>query len=779
MGRKISLVALSAVLSFSTLSTAIAQETGTFYVELVGPDEVVGEPEQQTYGPVRSNDTLWAIASLNRPSRSISVYQMMFAILNKNPQAFNNGNINSIINGSYLSLPTLEEAQAVNHQAAVRALAPKKTTKVVVNKPAAQTTTTTTTPVATPKAVTPARPMADAGALEKTQKDLDSLRDRLETRIDELEQLKRQEFDVLKQQMDESSQQMVGLAEVNHRMKMRIQELSDELASIREELNENRRNQTQILQLLEKPKIDASEMDKESSSGFFSSPLNIGLVIFIPILLIALVITLLFRRKAKKELEEQDKEMAESTINMMDDENDEFSQLFSDNLEPEDEQTADLNSQFEEDEPDLSVDETIPEPESFEDDTDDLEPEIEEASFEDFAAAQEEADPISEISLDDSEMAALDAFESDDLVPSLDDALEEDSPAEEDPDAVISADDLAAALAMDDEEDLFEVSEEGPADNDELSFEDALKQQQEMEAELSEVSEQEKVDLDNIDLSAELDEDELTTLEDPTASLEDEFENLEGEPGTLEDAAADLAALSAAEEISDAAESESSAVEEPEAFDLDDDFVDLTELELEDPSIEAAEEAAEAVADNVTDIGDFESELEGLALEPLAEEETAELSMDSLSDDTEDKEDEVSDDDIDSMFASFGSDAFNENAEATEQDELPSRSDIEEREFVDIDMLLNDADEDSTDEADPYDSPSLDVELDSFPDVLPQEQPAVDVDANAEMASKLDLARAYLEIDDQDGAKKILQEVLISEDKSLKKEAEELLSRFS
>jgi FimV-like protein len=773
MGRKISLVALSAVLSFSTLSTAIAQETGTFYVELVGPDEVVGEPEQQTYGPVRSNDTLWAIASLNRPSRSISVYQMMFAILNKNPQAFNNGNINSIINGSYLSLPTLEEAQAVSHQAAVRALAPKKTTKVLVNKPAAQTTTATTaTPVATPKAVTPAGPMADAGALEKTQKDLDSLRDRLETRIDELEQLKRQEFDVLKQQMDESSQQMVGLAEVNHRMKMRIQELSDELATIREELNENRRNQTQILQLLEKPKIDASDMDKENSSGFFSSPLNIGLVIFIPILLIALVITLLFRRKAKKELEEQDKEMAESTINMMDDENDEFSQLFSDNLEPEDEQTEDLNSQFEEDEPDLSVDETIPEPESLEDDVDDLEPEIEEASFEDFASAQEDADPISEISLDDSEMAALDAFESDDLVPSLDDALEEESPAEEDADAIISADDLAAALAMDDEEDLFEVSEEGPADNDELSFEDALKQQQEMEAELSEVSEQEKVDLDNIDLSAELDEDELTELEDPTASLEDEFASLEDESGTLEDAAADLEALSAAEDTSDTIEPETSDSNEPEAFDLDDDFVDLTELELEDPSIEAEEQAA---ADNVADISDFDSKLADLDLEPHDEDTSPELAIEAVEED----EDQVSDDDIDSMFASFGSDAFNEDAEATEQEELPSRSDIEEREFVDIDMLLNDADEESTEEADPYDSPSLDVELDSFPDVLPQEQPAVDVDDNAEMASKLDLARAYLEIDDQDGAKKILQEVLISEDKGLKKEAEELLSRFS
>ncbi|MDO6575123.1 hypothetical protein, partial [Staphylococcus pasteuri_A] len=95
--------------------------------------------------------------------------------------------------------------------------------------------------------------------------------------------------------------------------------------------------------------------------------------------------------------------------------------------------------------------------------------------------AQEEQ--ASEISLDDSEMAALDAFESDDLVPSI----EEDEPAQEDPDAIISADDLAAALSMEDDQDLFDVNDAEQLDEAaELSFEDALKQQQEMEAELSE-----------------------------------------------------------------------------------------------------------------------------------------------------------------------------------------------------------------------------------------------------------------------------------------------------
>ncbi|WP_432459197.1 MULTISPECIES: FimV/HubP family polar landmark protein [unclassified Agarivorans] len=751
MGRKISLVALSAVLSLMVLRPAIAEDNGTFYVELVGPDEVVGEPEPQIYGPVRSNDTLWAIASLNRPSRSVSVYQMMYAILKKNPQAFNNGNIDSIINGSFLTLPVAAEVESVNHQMAVNALAPKPkpkpVKKTVVTNPTASS--------AVEKPVMAESVKVNAAALEQTEHNLDSLRDKLETRIDELEQLKRQEFDVLKQQMDESSQQMMGLAEVNHRMKMRIQELSDELAGIREELNENRKNQTQILQLLEKPKVDVLENQPETSwmSEFFSSPLNIGLVVFIPILLIALVITLVLRRKAKRELEEQDKEMAESTISLMDEE-DEFSKLFSENLDPEDESSDEFASDFAE-EPDLSVEDAAL---VADEDSDDLEPETEEASFEDFASTQQNLED--EIALDESEMSALDDFEMDDLVPDDTDAPLNTSEPEEDSDSIISADDLAAALALDDDEDLFDVAKSEPLDeSEEISFEDALKQQQAMEAELSEVSDQDKIDLDNIDLSEDLVNDELTE-QASTAAPEIQEESPEAEVGSEDEFETETET-----ETPLATELESELVD----FDLDDDQVDLADIELADPTIEDESdsnqfaEASQPEAPLDVDLANLE--LENNVVDIAAEPEvSAEQAMDA-------------DDDIDGMFADFGEDIFKQDAEPTDS-ELPSRSEIEAREFVDIDMLLNDADEQEGDDNDPYDKPSLDLELDSFPDVLPQDD-KTDVDINAELASKLDLARAYLEIDDQDGAKKILQEVMVSDDQSLKKEAEDLLARFS
>ena len=62
-----------------------------------------------TYGPVRKAETLWSIASRLRPDRSISVQRMMLAILEANPGAFENGNINALNAGALLQIPSRNE----------------------------------------------------------------------------------------------------------------------------------------------------------------------------------------------------------------------------------------------------------------------------------------------------------------------------------------------------------------------------------------------------------------------------------------------------------------------------------------------------------------------------------------------------------------------------------------------------------------------------------------------------------------------------------------------
>ncbi len=57
-----------------------------------------------TYGPVKTTDTLWRIASQMKPDNSVTVQQVMMALLNENPQAFDQQNINNLKAGYVLRI---------------------------------------------------------------------------------------------------------------------------------------------------------------------------------------------------------------------------------------------------------------------------------------------------------------------------------------------------------------------------------------------------------------------------------------------------------------------------------------------------------------------------------------------------------------------------------------------------------------------------------------------------------------------------------------------------
>ncbi len=68
--------------------------------------------EGDEYGMTDRSDTLWTIASRARPSDSVSVQQTMLAIAEMNPEAFINGNINLLKAGYVLKLPNEAQASA-------------------------------------------------------------------------------------------------------------------------------------------------------------------------------------------------------------------------------------------------------------------------------------------------------------------------------------------------------------------------------------------------------------------------------------------------------------------------------------------------------------------------------------------------------------------------------------------------------------------------------------------------------------------------------------------
>ena len=75
---------------------------------------VIERPLLTEYGPTVSGDTLWAISFKIRPDPSISVNQMMLAILRANPRAFIEGNINGLKRDVRLLIPGIATIRSLS-----------------------------------------------------------------------------------------------------------------------------------------------------------------------------------------------------------------------------------------------------------------------------------------------------------------------------------------------------------------------------------------------------------------------------------------------------------------------------------------------------------------------------------------------------------------------------------------------------------------------------------------------------------------------------------------
>ncbi|QDE31743.1 FimV/HubP family polar landmark protein [Shewanella polaris] len=154
----------------------------------------------------------------------------------------------------------------------------------------------------------------------------------------------------------------------------------------------------------------------------------------------------------------------------------------------------------------------------------------------------------------------------------------------------------------------------------------------------------------------------------------------------------------------------------------------------------------------------------------------------SLKDDNDDdftSEDEyiLSDDNltVDEALAALDQNEQSQSVESKTTDDDLMRFERENG-YIDIDKLLNDADE-NDDKTDQYKDVNIDMgsanSLMGNPDMVD-----VDDEENS-VNAKLDLARAYIEIEDQDSARALLKEVQMDGNERQKLEAKSLLESFS
>ncbi|TMO54907.1 FimV/HubP family polar landmark protein, partial [Pseudoalteromonas phenolica] len=112
---------------------------------------------------------------------------------------------------------------------------------------------------------------------------------------------------------------------------------------------------------------------------------------------------------------------------------------------------------------------------------------------------------------------------------------------------------------------------------------------------------------------------------------------------------------------------------------------------------------------------------------------------------------------------------------AIESDDEVSQPDVEE--YLEIDDLLAESDDFEAEE-EPYQEANMDVGLGDFDDLLAGENaPDVDLEADG-FSAKLDLARAYIEIDDSESALAIIEEVINAGPESVQAEASSLRDKI-
>lgn len=99
----LALIATCAVLLSTpfSLQFALAAEP----LSIIGPNGQTNNAAKQ-YGPIKALDTLWSIAQKVKPDPSLTAHQVMAAIYDANPQAFSTSSYSSLEKGAILAIPS-------------------------------------------------------------------------------------------------------------------------------------------------------------------------------------------------------------------------------------------------------------------------------------------------------------------------------------------------------------------------------------------------------------------------------------------------------------------------------------------------------------------------------------------------------------------------------------------------------------------------------------------------------------------------------------------------
>ncbi|MBP3157023.1 FimV/HubP family polar landmark protein [Aliivibrio fischeri] len=322
-----------------------------------------------------------------------------------------------------------------------------------------------------------------------------------------------------------------------------------------------------------------------------------------------------------------------------------------------------------------------------------------------------------------------------------------------------------------------EVSELAEPTESEVTAEDTVEEAVASDVESTEALEEDTLDEDDLD-SLLADDESLLDLEEEPVELTELTDDEDDNDFSLDDFVEQNAT-----DFSQKSEEESSVSE----LDLDSDE------EEQDTKFDGL-----SIEDALAALGDDDNEIDDSAFNLDSTEEETEISPSreefNFTSQVSDEEKEALTHldsaglDIDSMLEDGGSDwsgfsldGHSNTESALEDEDWSEQPNVEndphgENRFLSIEALIAETEKGDKNDFEEEDL-NLDVGLDEFPDMLGNVAEH-DVDVNSDAQSKLDLAKAYIEMSDDKGALELLEDVLRSDDVSLKIEAEKLMKQI-
>jgi pilus assembly protein FimV len=286
-----------AVLCFTAASNAVAQGT-----QIQGPRDAADVYSGVVYGPIDRSDTLWAISNQYRKNQQFSVYQVMLAIYELNPQGFVNRNFNTMVNGTTLQLPTDRYIARIDPQRArVKA---QQDDLVFTQSAGRQRQSADNTSGAQPES-TNLKP--DVPLVNK--KELDAAEKQFQLQINSL---KRQQAGIVndfKQQLEQSIQATQSIVDENKLVLAELAKKDEEFIALKTELSESFQakldEQAAQIQELREFVASAKRQDKaeqeESFGALIRKPIFIIIATTVAFFLVFVLVALLLLRKPKNE----------------------------------------------------------------------------------------------------------------------------------------------------------------------------------------------------------------------------------------------------------------------------------------------------------------------------------------------------------------------------------------------------------------------------------------------------------------------------------------------